>query len=228
MKRSDKNKKQISDNLKNICKGSDALIIGLTGGIATGKSTVADIFRNIGAVIIDFDLLARNVVEPGKKSWQLIIDFFGNNVLNPDSTLNRKKLSGIVFNDPLKRDKLESFTHPFIWDEFITLVEKTIKLNRQAIIHAVVPLLIEGRMHDLFMNNILVYSSPEIQIKRLMDRDKISEQMAKKILKSQMPIDDKVKYCDFIIKNEGPIERTGKEVSDIWEKLKQVQENNQV
>lgn len=225
MKRSEKIKKQISNTLNNICKGSDALLIGLTGGIATGKSTVAEMFKDLGAVITDFDLLARKVVEPEKQSWQLIINFFGNDILNPDNTINRKKLSDIVFNDPLKREKLETFTHPFIWDEFITQVETSIQLNRQAIIHAVVPLLIEGRMHDLFMKKIVVYSSPEIQIKRLIARDNISQQMARKILESQLPIDEKVKYCDFIIKNEGSIESTGKEVNNIWKKLKKLQEN---
>ena len=125
MKRPEKVKKHIFDTLKNICNESDALLVGLTGGIATGKSTVAEMFRDLGAVIIDFDLLAREVVKPGKKSWQLITAFFGGDVLNPDSTIDRKKLSGVVFNDSKKREKLESFTHPFIWEEFIILLEKT-------------------------------------------------------------------------------------------------------
>lgn len=228
MKRSKKNKNQISNNLTNICNESRALLIGLTGGIATGKSTVADIFKDHGAVIIDFDLLARSVVEPGQQSWQLITDFFGNFILNPDSTINRKKLSNIVFNDPLKREKLESFTHPFIWDEFITLVKTSVQMDRDAIIHAVVPLLIEGNMHDLFYKNIVVYSPPLTQINRLMSRDGISREMAEKILKSQMPIDDKIKYGDFIIKNDSSIEDVRKEVNELWEILKKLQENRNV
>lgn len=223
MKRTEKIKKQLSAALNDISKESDALLVGLTGGIATGKSTVADMFRHLGSVIIDFDLLARNVVEPGKKSWQLIVDFFGDDILIPDKTINRKKLSEIIFNDSLKRKKLESFTHPFIWDEFIRQVEDSIRLDGSAIIQAVVPLLIEGNMHDLFMKNIVVYSSPEIQAERLMSRDRISRRLADKILESQMPIDDKIKYGDFILKNEGSIEDTEKEVSKIWQRLKQMQ-----
>jgi len=228
MKKPEKIKKQIRDTIKEVCNGSDALLIGLTGGIATGKSTVANMFRELGSVIIDFDMLARNVVEPGKPSWQLITDFFGNEILFPDNTINRKKLSGIVFKNLLKREKLESFTHPFIWDEFIKQVETSIRLYRSAIIQAVVPLLIEGDMQDLFIKNIVVYSSPEIQAERLMTRDGISMQMANKILMAQMPIDDKIQYGDFIIRNEGTIEDTEKEVNKIWQKLKQIQGNGTV
>lgn len=225
MKRSEKIKKQISAVLSDICKESDALLIGLTGGIATGKSTVAELFRNLGAVIIDFDLLARSVVEPGKRSWQYIYDFFGEGILNPDNTINRKRLSDIVFNDPLKREKLESFTHPFIWDEYIMQVEASVKKDCQAIIHAVVPLLIEGSMQEIFMKNIVVYSSPEIQINRLMARDGISREMANKILESQMPIDEKVKYGEFIIKNQGSIEDLEQKVNELWKRFKRIQEN---
>ncbi len=224
MKRSAKDKKLISNTLADIRAGSDALFIGLTGGIATGKSTVAEMLRNHGASIIDFDILARSVVEPEKPSWQLITDFFGIDILNPDNTINRKKLSGVVFNDPLKREKLETFTHPFIWDEFIAQVKTSVQRDRKAIILAVVPLLIEGNMHDLFNKNIVIYSSPEIQIRRLMDRDGISRQMADKILESQMPIDEKIKYADFVIKNEGSIEDTDKEVNNLWKCLKHLQE----
>ena len=225
MKRPEKVKKHIFDTLKNICNESDALLVGLTGGIATGKSTVAEMFRDLGAVIIDFDLLAREVVKPGKKSWQLITAFFGGDVLNPDSTIDRKKLSDVVFNDSKKREKLESFTHPFIWEEFIILLEKSAQLESKAMILAVVPLLIEGNMHDLFSKIIVVYSSPEIQAKRLMKRDGINREMANSILKSQIPIDEKIKYGDFIIRNEGSFADTVKEVNELWKRLKQLQEN---
>lgn len=223
MERSDKEKKHIQDKLKNICKGSETLLIGLTGGIATGKSTVANMFESLGSVIIDFDILARDVVEPDRTSWKLICDFFGEEILNSNRTINRKILSGIVFNNPAKRKKLESFTHPYIWDEFIRQTKKTVKKNRNAIIQAVIPLLIEGNMQDLFSKIIVVYSSPEVQIQRLMNRDGISKEMANKILKAQMPIDDKLPHSDFIINNEGAVSDTGKEVKEIWKKLKAIQ-----
>ena len=225
MRLPEKIKKQLRDTIKAVCQSSEALLVGLTGGIATGKSTVADMFGDSGAVIIDFDLLAREIVEPGRKSWRLITEYFGNDILNPDRTINRKKLSGIVFNDSKKRDKLESFTHPFIWDEFIMMLKKSTRIEKQEIILAVVPLLIEGDMHDLFLKNIVVYSSPEIQVKRLMDRNGISRELADIILKSQMPIDQKIRYGDFIIKNEGSLEETAKEVNELWKCLKKLQEN---
>ena len=225
MKRPDKIKKNIYDTLAKICMGSDVLLIGLTGGIATGKSTVAEMFRDMGAVIIDFDLLARTVVEPGRESWKLITDFFGKDILNPDRSINRKNLSGIVFNDPLKREKLESFTHPFIREEFILQVEKAVLRDETAIIIAVVPLLIEGNLQEIFSKTIIVYSSPEIQIQRLMVRDGISKQMADKILEAQMPIDDKIQHCDFIINNEGALDDTKKNVNGLWKRLKDLQRN---
>lgn len=225
MERPHKIKKGISDSLNKIISGSEVLLVGLTGGIATGKSTVAGMFLNLGAVIIDFDLLARNVVEPGRQSWQLIVDFFGKDIINPDSSINRKKLSDIVFNNPFKREKLESFTHPYIWDEFILLVEKKVMENRHAIIFAVIPLLIEGMMQELFTKNIIVYLSPEKQVQRLMARDGISIQTADKILEAQMPIDDKIGYGDFIIYNDDTIEDTCKAVHEVWNTLKQIQED---
>ncbi|MBN2419051.1 MAG: dephospho-CoA kinase [Deltaproteobacteria bacterium] len=223
MKRTAKIKKEISDTIKGIRKRSYALLLGLTGGVATGKSTVADMFRDLGAVIIDFDMLARDVVKPGRRSWELITGFFGNDILNPDKTINRKRLSGIVFNDPVKREKLESFTHPYIWDEFIMRFEESARLKSRSIILAVIPLLIEGNMQDLFIKNILVYSSPGTQVKRLMDRDQINREMANNILASQMPIDQKIRYADFIIKNEGSIDDTAKEVNELWKRLKLLQ-----
>jgi dephospho-CoA kinase len=219
MKKPDHIKKSIHAALENISIGSESILIGLTGGIATGKSTVAEIFRTLGAVIIDFDILARKVVEPGSKSYELITGFFGKEILNPDMTINRKKLSGIVFNDHTKREKLESFTHPYIWDEFIALTGEAITRDKRAIILAVIPLLIEGGMEDLFSRIILVHSSPETQVLRLMQRDGITREMALKILDAQMPIDNKISYADYIIDNSGTIDETYKEVHIVWEEL---------
>jgi dephospho-CoA kinase len=224
MKKPDHIKKNINAALENVCKGSESILVGLTGGIATGKSTVAEIFRAIGAVIIDFDILARKVVEPGSRSYELITGFFGKGILNPDMTINRKILSGIVFNDQLKREKLESFTHQFIWDEFITLTGEAISRDKKVIILAVIPLLIEGSMQDVFKKIILIYSSPEKQIQRLMERDGISREMANKILDAQMPIDHKISLADYVINNDGAIDEAEKKAQLIWKELKQIQD----
>ncbi len=225
MKKPDHIKKSIQAALLNVCKDSESMLIGLTGGIATGKSTVAEMFRTLGAVIIDFDILARRVVEPGRKSYELITNFFGKEILNPDMTINRKILSGIVFNDEFKRERLESFTHPFIWDEFIALTKEAISRDNKAIILAVIPLLIEGGMQDVFQKIILIYSSPEKQIQRLMERDGITKEMAQKILDAQIPIDHKLSYADYIIDNSGAIDRAGRDVNLVWKELMQLQSN---
>lgn len=221
MKRHDKEfKKNIYDTLNRICENSGALIIGLTGGIATGKSTVSRYFEKLGAVVIDFDVLARKVVEPDKESWKLIINYFGDNILNTDNSINRKKLSDIVFGDHFKREKLESFTHPHIWAEFLHHVGNAIARDKNCIIVAVVPLLIEGDMQNIFSKNVAVYAPQETQIQRLMERDKITREKAKDILSSQMPVDEKIHFADFIIKNEGSIDSTKEQIKNLWENLK--------
>jgi dephospho-CoA kinase len=228
MKKPDHIKKNIYTSLENTCIGSESILVGLTGGIATGKSTVAEIFRTLGAVIIDFDILARRVVEPGTKSYELITDFFGKEILNHDLTIDRKRLSGIVFNDQAKREKLESFTHPFIWDQFIALTGDAVSHDNKAIILAVVPLLIEGGMQDIFQKIFLVYSSPEKQMLRLMKRDGISKEMAYKIINAQMPINNKISFADFIIHNDSTLDVAEKEAQMIWNELIQLQKQNHI
>ena len=215
-------KKNIHSTLKNICGDSGALLIGLTGGIATGKRTVSEIFVDLGAVIIDFDLLARSVVEPGRKSWKLIAEHFGDRVLNEDSSINRKKLSDIVFNDHQEKKKLESFTHPYIWDEFLKEAGQAVQKDNNCIILAVVPLLIEGNMQDIFSRNIVVYAPPDLQVGRLMKRDKISREKAENILASQMPIDEKIQCGDFVINNNSTIDKTREQTKTLWKKLNKI------
>ena len=219
-------KKNIHSSLKNIIGDSGALLLGLTGGIATGKSTVSEIFSELGALIIDFDLLARSVVEPGRKSWKLIAEHFGDQVLKKDSSINRKKLSDIVFNDHQEKEKLESFTHPYIWDEFILKVKEAILKDDNAIILAVVPLLIEGNMQDLFLKNIVVYAPPDLQVERLVKRDKISREKAESILASQMSIHDKIQHVDFVVNNDSIIDKTREQTKALWKKFKKIREEN--
>jgi dephospho-CoA kinase len=222
-----KYKKNIYDTLKKISETTGALIIGLTGGIATGKSTVSEYFEKLGAVIIDFDVLARKVVEPGRKAWKLITDYFGDDILNTDNTINRKKLSNIVFGDHLKREKLESFTHPYIWEEFLHQVRHAALKDSNCIILAVVPLLIEGNMQYIFSKNIAVYAPQEMQIERLMERDRISREKARDILSSQMPVDEKINYVDFIIKNDGPVNKTEEQAKILWKTFIKIVKENQ-
>ena len=207
-------------------RGNDKrILLGVTGGIASGKSTVARMLEELGAPIIDFDLLSRVVVEPEKPAWQEIVSYFGEQVLLADKTLDRKKLSEIVFRDPEKRKKLESFTHPRIHQEFVRLVKEHTARDPEVIIQAVIPLLIEAGLQYLFHKLLLVYIPQEDQVRRLMDRDKVSREMAQSILAAQLPIDEKRAYADFIIDNSGSLEDTQKQVKEVWRKLKAFQKN---
>jgi dephospho-CoA kinase len=205
-------------------RGNDnRLLLGVTGGIATGKSTVSEMLEELGAPIVDFDVLAREVVEPGKPAYEQIVAFFGEQVLEEDGTIDRKKLSDIVFKDMEKRKKLESFTHPQIGVEFFNQVTKIAASDPNAIIQVAVPLLIEVNLQHLFHKILLVYTPRETQIERLVDRDGISEEEAGRILDAQLPIDEKLGYADFVIKNEETLAETKKQVEELWETLKRIQ-----
>jgi dephospho-CoA kinase len=202
-------------------RGKDnRILLGVTGGIASGKTAVARMLEELGAPIIDFDVLSRVVVEPGKPAWKEIVGYFGEQVLQEDKNLDRKKLSEIVFRDSEKRKKLESFIHPRIFDEFTRLVKEFAARDPEAIIQAVVPLLYEVNLQYLFHKVLLVYTPVEIQVERLMKRDGISREMAVNILSSQLPLEEKRSYADFIVDNSGSLEETQKQVQGIWEKLK--------
>jgi dephospho-CoA kinase len=205
-------------------RGTDnRLLIGVTGSIATGKSTVAAMLEELGARTIDFDVLSRVVVAPGKPAWKDIVAFFGEQVLREDQTLDRQKLREIVFKDLEKKKKLESFQHPRISEEFIELVKQYAGEDPNAIIQVVVPLLIEVNMHHLFHNILMVYASEDEQKKRLMNRDGISEEMAMNMIRSQLSVEEKKGFCDLIIDNSGSVEETRKQVEKLWQKLKKIQ-----
>ena len=207
-------------------RGNDQrVLLGVTGGIASGKTTVARMLEKLGAPIIDFDLLSRVVVEPGKPAWQEIVSFFGEQVLLPDKALDRKRISEIVFRDAEKRKRLEGFTHPRIHQEFIRLVKEHTARDPKVIIQVVIPLLIEANLQSLFHKLLLVYIPPEKQIQRLMERDKISREMAQSILAAQLSIDEKRAYADYIIDNSGTPEDTEKQVRETWKKIKEFQES---
>jgi len=213
-----------AEDMINKLRGSDnRLLIGVTGSIATGKSTVAGMLEELGARTIDFDVLSRVVVEPDKPAWQDIVAFFGKQILADDRSLDRTKLREIVFQDLEKKKKLESFQHPRIYEEFIKQVELYAIEDQNVIIQAVVPLLIEVNMQSFFHNIIMVYASEEEQKKRLMERDGSSEDMAMSMIRSQLSVDEKKGYCDLIVDNSGSLENTRSQVQKLWKQLKKIQ-----
>jgi len=198
------------------------LLLGVTGGIATGKTAVANMLEEMGAPIIDFDVLARKVVEPEEPAWKEIVSFFGEQVLQEDRTLDRKKISGIVFSDIEKRKKLESFTHPRIGEEFMKQVDEITSKTPDAVIQVVIPLLIEGHMQHMFDKILVVYTPRETQIERLALRDGISKQEAENIIASQLPIDEKLGYADFVVNNKKTLDDARKQVEDLWQDLQEI------
>ena len=199
------------------------LLLGVTGSIATGKSTVAKMLEELGALMIDSDVLSREVVLPGKPAYRDIVSFFGEQVLSEDKTLDREKLKDIVFRDIEKRKKLESFTHPRILEAYFEQVERLSQRKEPLIIQFVVPLLIEVHWQSLFDHLLMVYAPEEVQLKRLMARDGISEELAMKIIRSQMPVEEKKGYCDLVVDNSGSLEGTRKQVKEVWKKLQEIQ-----
>jgi len=198
---------------------TDPFVLGITGGIASGKSTVSAMLAELGAPLIDFDVLARVVVEPGRPALQAIVDHFGTMVLRTDGTLDRKRMSDLVFADPDQRRRLEAIIHAPIFAEYRSRVGRLAREHPGALIQAGVPLLMEMDLEHMFSKVLLVYARPAQQVARLTARDGITRAAAMKILTSQMPIDKKVPRADFIIDNGGTEAETRIQVKALWEKL---------
>jgi dephospho-CoA kinase len=195
------------------------LNVGLTGGIACGKSTVAKMFVKNGAHLIDFDGLAHEVQEPEKPAWKEVINHFGEGILQPDKKIDRVKLGNIVFADKKKLSKLNNIVHPLVYQEWHSRLEKICKKEKHAIVLSDIPLLFEGNMQNLFDLTMLVLIAPEEQIRRLMARNGVNKEEAEKRLKSQMPIGGKIALADIVIDNEGSIPETEKRVGQVWKEL---------
>ena len=196
------------------------LLIGLTGGIATGKSLVSEILRGLGAYIIDADKIAREVVEPQKPAWLETVDYFGKDIINKDKTINRKRLGEIIFNDPVKKRKLEEIVHPRVIEEENRMVKEYLKIKPDGIVIIDAALLIEAGSHKRVDKLIVVYADKETQAKRLMERDGLSRTDAEKRIASQMPLNKKVEMADFVIDNSKGIEGTRRQTIDIFNKLR--------
>lgn len=175
------------------------ILVGLTGGVATGKSTVASMFKRCGAVIVDADALARSVVEPGKPAWREIVKFFGNAVLNPDRTINRRVLGDIVFRDPEKLRQLERIVHPRVSREQRRLVQSALAQDPHAVVVYDVPLLFETGIERTVDHIIVVSADRNTQIARLQNRDGLSRADALRRIKSQMSLAKKRRLADFVL-----------------------------
>jgi dephospho-CoA kinase len=194
-------------------------LVGLTGGIASGKSTVAKILERLGAAVINADALSREVVEPGKDAWKEIIDAFGAGVLRPDQTLDRQKLRTVIFNDRDGRKKLEAIIHPRVR----ALAEERIREHAGAgysIIVYEVPLLFEGNLHEWLRPVILVACDVDTQRTRLRERDQLTQTEAQKHIDAQMSLEEKRRLADYVIENDGSLADLEQQVRTVLEKIK--------
>ncbi|KAG2138518.1 dephospho-CoA kinase-domain-containing protein, partial [Suillus clintonianus] len=180
-------------------------VVGLTGGIATGKSTVSNLLKSRQIPVIDADVLAREVVQPGTKGLAQIVAYFGSEVLLQDGTLDRKKLGAIIFNSEAKRKKLNSIIHPAVSRAILRNVFWCWLIGEKLCI-VDVPLLIEGGLWKWMGKVIVVYCSADVQLQRLMARDNSSREDASARLNSQLPIAQKVQYADIVVDNSGTLQ----------------------
>ena len=199
------------------------LIVGLTGGIVSGKSTVARMFRQLGADIIDADNIARAIVQPGEKAWKNIVHYFGKEILKDNQEINRKELARIVFADKEKLEKLNKITHP----EIVAIIKNKIEEMRSkdssdgTICIIEVPLLFEANLEGMMDKIIVVYLNREEQIKRLLIRNSLTQEEAINRIDSQIPMEKKLKKADYVIDNGASLGHTRIQVKQIWQELRQ-------
>jgi dephospho-CoA kinase len=192
------------------------LLVGLTGSIATGKSTVSRMFAHLGARVIDADLLAREVVMPGQPAYARIVEEFGPQVVQEDGSLDRKALGAVVFADVAKRKRLEEITHPAIGLRQQRILSVLDEEAFEDVVIWDVALLFEGGGVAKMDRVVVVYADPETERQRLMERDGLSEADARARIASQMPIAEKAKLADHVIDNSGTREETERQVRTVY------------
>jgi dephospho-CoA kinase len=193
------------------------LLVGLTGGIGSGKSTVARLLEKRGAVVFDADLLAREAVEPGTPGHAAVIERFGADVLAPGGELDREALASIVFADPAARRDLEQIVHPEVRRLFAEGSEAYRDTNRVVVFSA--PLLVETGMHTAFEVLVVVSATVATQIERLMRQRGMSEPSIRARIDAQAPLEDKAAAADFLVDNEGSLDELESQVERLWNDL---------
>ncbi len=194
-------------------------VVGLTGGIASGKSTVAGLFRELGAHIVDADELARRAVAPDTTGYQQVVETFGEGYLLPNGELDRRALGRLVFRDFKAKKALEAIVHPRVWEERGRILQQIKSRDPHAVVFLDIPLLIEGRLFEGLQSVVLVFVPEHLQMLRLIRRDGLSPQEATMRMRNQMPLEEKLFYADFVIDNSGTLSETRHQVEEVWNLL---------
>ncbi len=204
------------------------IVAGLTGGIATGKSTVAAFFRDAGAIVIDADAIAHAVVRKGRPAWQAIADHFGRPALLPDGEINRKYIGAVIFNDSSQKRILNDIVHPYVFQEIKARQEEIARLTPNAVVIPDIPLLIETGLEREMAEVIVVYVPEQLQIQRLIARDNLSEAEAIIRIRAQMPIEEKKRRVRLVIDNSKSLAHTKDQAMAIYQELNARQRKKKV
>jgi dephospho-CoA kinase len=198
------------------------LIVGLTGGVASGKTTVSEVLREEGATLIDADQIARELVQPQTPAWQELVRVFGNEILDRDGSIHRQKLASLIFSNPRRRSLLNRILHPRIKEEIGRRLKGIQQKDPEAIVVIDAPLLIETGGHREMDKVIVVVSTETQQIERLRRRNQLSEEQARAMLSSQMSLEEKTTVADYVICNEGSPEETRQKAKNVFKELKRI------
>lgn len=201
------------------------IIAGLTGGIASGKSTVSRILGDAGARIIDADKIAREMVKQGTPAYDEILSFFGMTILQPDGEIDRQRLGDLIFNDPEKKARLDAIVHPRVFERSTEMIAQIASQAPDAVVIMDIPLLLEAGMQRDLAEVIVVYVPETLQLERLMKRDGIAEKAAMVRIRSQMPIEEKRKRATVVIDNSGNLADSRKQALLVFKRLKQRSKN---
>ncbi len=196
------------------------MIVGLTGGIASGKSLVARVFQDLGAHVICADKIVHGLLEPGQPAWEEVRAHFGSRIENPDETIDRRKLGEIVFSDDVQRAWLNRCLHPRVFEVFATQIRHLADREPDAIVVLDAALLIETGYHKKMDKVVVVFAEEEQQMKRLMERESFSAEQAAARIRSQMPLVEKKRHADYVINNTSDRTDTEGQARSVFAQLK--------
>ena len=195
---------------------------GLTGGIGAGKTTVADRFRQLGAVVLDADEISRHALDPGTACYEEVLRHFGPSILEEDGRINRTRVAGIVFHDEKERQALNGMIHPYVLDVMFRDRDEAVADDDQAVVVFDIPLLIECGAYRRMNKNIVVVSDDTIRIRRVMERSGLSEEQILARMQNQIPQEKQMRHADFLIENNLGLEELYLRTDAVYEQLKEL------